>query len=87
MGGGGLGAEMGTVVCADSAFESAASSSQDSATVMGFVRTLGAWVSGEIVSLSRDDCSAEADADVDVIAAVLRGQCGGIVKIFDSGLT
>jgi hypothetical protein len=70
VGGGGLGAEIGIVVGADSAF--VVLSSQDSATSMEFVRTLGAWASGdEMVSLSRDECNAEAD--VEVIAA---GLCG-----------
>lgn len=67
VGGGGLGVEIGIVVVgADSAF--VVLSSQDSATSMEFVRTRGAWISGdEMVSLSRDDCNAEAD--VEVIAA------------------
>jgi hypothetical protein len=67
VGGGGLGVAIGIVaVDADSAL--VVLSSQDSATSMEFVRTRGAWASGdEMVSLSRDDCNAEAD--VEVIAA------------------
>jgi hypothetical protein len=34
---------------------------------MGFVRIVGACASGEMVSLSREDCNAEADTDVEVM--------------------
>jgi hypothetical protein len=71
VGGGGLGAEIGIVVGADSAF--VVLSSQDSATSMEFVRTLGAWASGdEMVSLSRDDCNAEADVEVIIAAGIMQ---------------
>lgn len=72
VGGGGLGVEIGIAVGAEAEFDVAvASSSHESATVTGFVRTFGACDSGEMVSLSRDDCNAEAEADVEVIVAVL----------------
>lgn len=75
VGGGGLGAEMGRSGCAsggaDSASEEAvgSSSSQEVVRDMGFERTLGAWAWGEMVSLSREDWRAEADADVEAIVA------------------
>jgi hypothetical protein len=34
---------------------------------MGFVRIEGSCASGEMVSLSREDCRAEAETDVEVI--------------------
>lgn len=36
---------------------------------MGFVRIEGACASGDMVSLSRDDCRAEAETEVEVILA------------------
>lgn len=71
VGGGGLGAEVGMVVVGPvsaSASGAAASSSQDSATGMGFVRILGGCASGEMASLSRDDWRADADVEVIVVA-------------------
>jgi hypothetical protein len=68
VGGGGLGVEIGMVLVlgAESEFVvAAASSSHESATVMEFVMTVGAWNSGDdMASLSRDDCSADADVEV-----------------------
>jgi hypothetical protein len=45
---------------------------------MGFVRIEGSCASGEMVSLSREDCRAEAETDVEVI---LRGRVWRIVKL------
>lgn len=68
VGGGGLGVEIGIMVGPNSASGAAASSSsQDSATGMGFVRILGGCASGEMASLSSEECKADADADVEVI--------------------
>lgn len=69
VGGGGLGAdEIGTTVgCGFESVGSAsasASSSQVPARAVGFVRILGACASGEMASLSSDDCNAEADVDM-----------------------
>ena len=68
VGGGGLGVEIGMVVVlgAEAGFVVAvASSSHESATVVEFVMTVGACDSGgEMASLSRDDCNAEADVEV-----------------------
>lgn len=69
VGGGGLGVEIGIMVGPSSASGAAASSSssQDSATGMGFVRIFGGCASGEMASLSSEECKADADADVEVI--------------------
>lgn len=67
VGGGGLGAdEMAGCGFSSvgSASEAAASSSHDPAKAVGFVRILGACASGEMASLSSDDCSAAADVDM-----------------------
>lgn len=71
VGGGGLGAdEMGLLSCgfasvgSASASEAAASSSHDPARAVEFVKILGACASGEMASLSSEDCSAAADVDM-----------------------
>lgn len=68
VGGGGLGAEIGMVGTASASGAAASSSSsQDSATGMGFVRIFGGCASGEMASLSREECKADTDAEVEVI--------------------
>jgi hypothetical protein len=79
VGGGGPGAEIGMMVEVDVV----APSSQESATVMEFVRTVGARVEGgEMVSLSREECSAEADVEV-MIGLLMRGLCERLGDLID----
>lgn len=77
VGGGGLGVDVDWIGFASGGADLVVSSLYDANVelAMGFVRIVGSCASGEMVSLSREDCRAEAETDVEVMLA--RSVCGG----------